>query len=286
MAVGSLVAFLVLSCIVNVVSSYVPNINARIAWAQDSSASPQEAWGKEGPVWVLPVHGTIEMGLAEFVQRTVQEAHEADAGLILVEINTFGGLVDAATKIRDTLLKSSVPVVVYIPHRAISAGALITLSGQRILMDPGATVGAAEPRPADEKTISYLRGEFEATAESMGRDPKVAAAMVDASVVVDNLSAAGQILTLTAAKAAEIGFIDHIVGSRAEALAAIGYSGRTVVETSPTWAEQVMRFVSEPTVAQFILSVGFLALLIELTSPGWGLPGFAGVTLLGRRNRK
>lgn len=257
------------------------HINGGLAWAQSSADAPVDTWGKEGPVWVIPVQGTIEMGLAEFIRRTVQEAHEAGAGLILFEINTFGGRVDAATEIRDILLESAVPTAVYIPNRAISAGALIALAGQRIVMSSGATIGAAEPRPADEKTISYVRGEFEATASRMGRDPRVAAAMVDTSVAIDGLVAEGQILTLTAAKASEIGFIDHIADTRAAALNVLGYGSRDVVEASPTWAEHLIRFVTEPTVAQILLTIGFLALLAELTTPGWGLPGFVGVLFLG-----
>lgn len=249
--------------------------------AQESTDAAMDAWGKAGPVWVIPVKGTVETGLAEFVRRSVQDAHEADAGLILVEINTFGGRVDAATEIRDILLQSTVPTAVYISDRAISAGALIALAGQRILMTPGATIGAAEPRPADEKTISYVRAEFEATAERMGRDPQVAAAMVDTSVVIDGIVAAGQILTLTAAKAAEIGFIDHVAETRSEALNVLGYHNREIVEASPTWAERFVRFVTEPTVSQILLVIGYLALLAELTSPGWGLPGFVGVIFLG-----
>lgn len=257
------------------------HIHEEVVWGQVAADASTDLWGKEGPVWVIPVKGTVETGLAEFVRRSVEEAHEADAGLILFEINTFGGRVDAATEIRDILLRSTVPTAVYVADRAISAGALIALAGQRVLMSPGATIGAAEPRPADEKTVSYVRAEFEATAERMGRDPRVAAAMVDPSIAIDGLVAAGQILTLTAAKAAEIGFIDGVADNRSEALRVLGYHNREVVEASPTWAERFVRFVTEPTMAQILLIIGYLALLAELTSPGWGLPGFVGVLFLG-----
>src|SRR5690606_1448155 len=99
--------------------------------------------------------------LAVFVRRAVAEAEAAGAAAILVEINTFGGRVDSATDIRDALLRTHLTVIAFIPDRAWSAGALIALAADHIAMAPGASMGAAEPRPADEKTISALRSEFE-----------------------------------------------------------------------------------------------------------------------------
>lgn len=161
-----------------------------------------------GVVWVIPVEGTIEPGLSEFVLRALRDARQAGAALILLEINSFGGRVDAATEIRDAIFASPVPTAAFVADRAISAGALIALATERIVMKPGATFGAAQPQPLDEKTLSYVRAEFEATAEGRGRDPLIAAAMVDASVVVEGLSGPGQILTLTAASALARGYAD------------------------------------------------------------------------------
>jgi len=130
-------------------------------------------------VIVIPIVGTIDEGLAAFVERSVEQARRDGADAILIEINTFGGRVDSATSIRDALLRAGRPVMAFVRERAWSAGALITLAAEKIAMAPGASIGAAEPQPAEEKTISALRAEFEATAERHGRDPRVAAAMVD-----------------------------------------------------------------------------------------------------------
>src|SRR5690606_24254452 len=140
---------------------------------------------RSGPVWEIPVSGTIDLGLAAFVRRSVADALESGAAAIVVRINTFGGRVDAAAEIRDALIGSNIYTAALIVERAWSAGALIALAADAIWMAPGASLGAAEPRPADEKTISALRAEFEAMAERTGRDPRIAAAMVDANVAVE-----------------------------------------------------------------------------------------------------
>lgn len=231
-------------------------------------------------VYLLHVSGTIDEGLAVYIQRAVQEAEGAGAEAILIEIDTFGGRVDSATDIRDALLHTPVPVIAYVPDRAWSAGALIALAADHIAMAPGASMGAAEPRPADEKTVSAVRSEFEATAQAHGRDPLVAAAMVDQRIAIDGLVAAGEILTLTARQAEELGFIDLVADSRGEALAYFGLAGARLQETEPNWAERLARFLSEPTVSSILLTLGFLGLLTEITTPGWGVPGTAGLIAL------
>jgi membrane-bound serine protease (ClpP class) len=117
-------------------------------------------------VYVAPIQGTIDLGLAPFVARTLQEATDAGAAAVIFEINTFGGRVDAAVLIRDALLNARVRTVAFVNKRAISAGALIALAAETIVMTDGATIGAAtpvkmgepgaSPQPVEEKTVSYV----------------------------------------------------------------------------------------------------------------------------------
>ncbi len=114
-------------------------------------------------VFVAPISGTIDLGLAPFVQRVLDEASAAGAAAVILEINTFGGRVDAAVKIRDALLNSPVRTVAFINKRAISAGALISLAATDIVISSGGTIGAATPvlaggagkaaLPVEEKTV-------------------------------------------------------------------------------------------------------------------------------------
>ncbi|EKP94966.1 NfeD family protein [Thermaerobacter subterraneus] len=248
-------------------------------------AAAQQAPPASGPpqrVLVIPVRGNIEPGLARFVRRGLEQARRSGAA-VLLEISTFGGRVDGATEIRDAVnaaAAAGVPVAAWVPDRAISAGALIAIAAPSLYMAPDATLGAAEPRPADEKTVSYVRAEFEAAARSRGRDPQVAAAMVDKDVAVPGLVERGHILTLTGERAREIGFIEGLAASRQAALEAAGWGGLPVDELVPTAAERVARFVTDPVVAPILLSLGMAGLVAEFYVPGFGFPGIVGLLSL------
>lgn len=96
-------------------------------------------------VYVISIDGTIDLGLAPFLDRTVREAKESGAAAVLLDINTFGGRVDAAVAMRDTLLNSKVRTIAFVNQRAISAGALIALACDTLVMVKGGTIGAAAP---------------------------------------------------------------------------------------------------------------------------------------------
>ncbi|HEY8424756.1 MAG TPA: nodulation protein NfeD [Limnochordales bacterium] len=231
-------------------------------------------------VYVVPIHGVIDLGLAAFVERAVAEARQAGATALMVDLDTPGGRVDAGEEIRDALLEAGLPTVAFVSRRAQSAGALVALASDYLIMAPGSSIGAAEPIPAEEKIISALRAEFEATAQAKGRDGRIAAAMVDKSIEIPGVVDAGKILTLTAAQAVELGFADALAQDRAAAAAAVGLAGARLVERSPNWAERIARFLTEPTVSSLLLTVGFLGLLYELASPGWGVAGSVGLVSL------
>lgn len=101
---------------------------------------------KEGPVvYLAQVEGMIDLGLAPYIERVFAEAEREGATAVVLQINTFGGRVDAAVQIRDAILKSPVQSIAFIDTRAISAGALISLAANAIVMAPGGTIGAAMP---------------------------------------------------------------------------------------------------------------------------------------------
>jgi len=224
-----------------------------------------------GEIVVVPIHGTIDEGMAHLVQRSVDEARARHARAIVLDVNTFGGLVSAATEIRDALLDSSVPVDAYV-ERAWSAGALVSLSASRIAIAPAGSIGAAQPIPKTVKTVSALRAEFQSTAARYHRDPRLAAAMVDADVAAPRYKEPGAILTLTAAQAREAGFADAIAPTFDDAVRDFGLAGTSRDTASYTFAEQVARIATNPDVSGILLSIGFLGLLIELQT----LHGIAG----------
>ncbi|TAM75517.1 nodulation protein NfeD [bacterium] len=233
-----------------------------------------------GEVVVIPIHGTIDQGMAHLVQKAVADADTSGAKAIILDVNTPGGLVDAATQIRDSLFAAHVPVIAFVSERAWSAGALVTLAAPRIAIAPGASIGAAEPIPATEKTVSALRAEFEATASRNGRDPKIAAAMVDKQSPYPPYDAKGQILTLTADEAVKLGVANETAATFEQVLEAEHLAGRTVRTAHYTFGEQLARFATDPVVSGMLLTIGFLGLLIEMQTLH-GIAGLIGIVSLG-----
>ena len=241
-------------------------------------------------VFRIPIQGTIDLGLAPFVSRVVKEASEAEGAVVLLDIDTFGGRVDAAVLIRDAVIEAPVRTVAFIDPRAISAGALISLACEEIVIAPGGSIGAAtpitggateKPEAADEKFMSYMRTEMRTTAERRGRRGDVAEAMVDREIEIEGVVENGKVLTLTTEEALNLKIADHEAETLEDALEVLGLSGATIEERDLNWAEIVARAVSEPTVSSLLMSIGFLGILIELYQPGWGLPGVVGLLSLG-----
>lgn len=260
--------------------------------AVPASAQQDALLAKPPPkVYVVPVTGTIDLGLAPFVQRVIDEATATDAAAVVLDINTFGGRVDAAVQIRDTLLRSKVRTIAFINKRAISAGALISLAAKDIVIASGGTIGAATPvqiggeakeaLPVEEKTVSYVRKEFRATAEARKRPLTVAEAMVDADVVIPGLIAKGKLLTLTTEEALKAKVADHRAETIEEALVAVGLAGAEIRRAQLNWAEELVRVLTNPIVSSILMTVALLGIIIELRTPGFGVPGALGVTSLG-----
>lgn len=216
-----------------------------------------------GQVVVVPIHGTIDDGMAHLVRRAVDEARDAHARALVLDVDTPGGLVRSATEIRDVLLAGGVPVDAYVA-RAWSAGALVTLAADRVVMNGAGSIGAAQPIPANEKTISALRAEFEATASSRHRDPRVAGAMVDGRIDLPAYKEPGRILTLTADQARAAGISEASVVSFGDALRRFGVAGAPRANAEYTLAERIARLATNPELSGVLLALGFLGLLVEL----------------------
>jgi len=139
---------------------------AGLAWALLASSAHAQA-----PVYRVPVTGVVELGLAPFIERSLEEAEAAGASAVILDMDTPGGRVDAAQRIADALQDSPVPVYTLVNRRAFSAGALIALATDEIYMRPGSVLGAATPvdgsgEKASEKIVSAMRSEMRALAEA------------------------------------------------------------------------------------------------------------------------
>ena len=258
--------------------------------ARPAADQAPRAPGSRPVVYVAPIHGIIDLGLAPFVERVLEDAAVAGAAAVILEINTFGGRVDAAVVIRDSLLRARVRTVAFVNKRAISAGALISLAAEKIAMADGGTIGAATPvemgapggpaQPVAEKTVSYVRKEFRAPAESRRRPPLLAEAMVDADVEIPDVIAKGKLLTLTTEEALTHKVADFRADSLEAVLEALDLGGADVRRAAPTWAETIVRFLTHPVVSSLLMTIGILGIIVELRTPGFGVPGALGIASL------
>lgn len=257
-------------------------------FASGGTSSAQDA---RPIVYLVPVAGTIDLGLAPFVSRVLDEADRAGAAAVILDINTFGGRVDAAVLIRDSLLHAKVPTVAFVNKRAISAGALISLAAEKIAMADGGTIGAATPvamgspgaapQPVAEKTVSYMRKEFRATAEARKRPPLLAEAMVDPDVEIAGVIDKGKLLTLTTEEALQHKLADFRANSVDAVLQSLNLAAADVRRAAPNWAETLVRFLTDPVVSSLLMTVGILGVIVEIRTPGFGIPGAIGLSSLG-----
>lgn len=250
-------------------------------------------------VYRVPIQDVIDLGLPSFVERAITQAEEGGASAIIFDIDTFGGRVDGATQIKDAILSCKVPTVAFINRRAISAGALIALSCEKVIMTGGGTIGAVTAvdlsgKKASEKVISYMREEMASTAEIRGRSALIAQAMVDEeiafesvvidgdTVVADDLqgSKEGKLITLSTEKALKYKMADDKAETFTEVLDLLDLTDAKVVDLRVSWSEKLVRFLTDPVVSSLLMTLGFLGLLFELQSPGWGIPGTIGIVCL------
>ncbi|MEM6648186.1 MAG: NfeD family protein [Bacteroidota bacterium] len=233
----------------------------------------------DGEVFIVPVHGTIDKPLSMYLERALADAEEAGAAVIIFDIDTFGGLLDAADLIRKDLLDTTIPTVAFIDKNAASAGALIAYATDRIVMVPGASMGAAtvvegmSGEAAPDKYQSYMRGLMRATAEAKGRDPQIAEAMVDETLEVEGISEAGQVLTLSAQEARKLGVADAILPSIDAVVDALGLTETQQVAHRESGAERLLRFFANPVLQSILMLMMMSGLYFELQSPGVGFAG-------------
>ncbi|MDQ0339634.1 membrane-bound serine protease (ClpP class) [Caldalkalibacillus uzonensis] len=239
----------------------------------------------DGLVYVVEVSDVVEKGLLAYMERAFREAEEAGADHIILQLHTPGGEVDAAEEIGNLIQFSSIPVTAFINTNATSAGAFIALNADQIVMAPTGTMGSAqvvhlEGQAADEKAQSHWKSRMAGAATAGGRDPIYAIAMVDPSVEIEGLVTDEQLLNFTADQALEHGYAEGIANNLQEVLQFIELENATVVEVEITWAERLARFITHPIVASILLSVASLGLILELYSPGFGVPGILGISAL------
>ncbi|WP_066294639.1 NfeD family protein [Bacillus sp. FJAT-29937] len=237
-------------------------------------------------VYVVPIQDTVEKGLFAYLNRAVHLAEEDKASAIIFDMDTPGGAVDAAGKIGKLLTSTDVKTISFVNKQALSAGAYIALNTDEIYMVPGSTMGSAaiidqQGNTAGKKAESYWFAAMEEAAKQSNRNPIYALAMADESINLPEVGAPkGQLLTLGAEKALEVKYSEGTFHNLNELLDHLGLSDAEVKTVEESFAEKIARFITHPVVIPILLSIGSLGLIVELYSPGFGLPGFMGLSAL------
>lgn len=251
------------------------------SFASGGLAQGDGAGTTSGLVVVIPINGVIEPGIGHFLGRSLDDAESLGATAVILDINTPGGRLDTVLEMRDELLDSPLRTIAFVNREAFSAGALITIASEEIWIAPGGVFGAATPvlgsETADAKTISAVRSTFRATAETRGRDPSIAEAMVDPSVVIPGLDSATTLLTLTSDQAMRYQYADGIAEDRGDLLDSLGLSGATIREMSPSPIETIVRWVTDPIVASLLIMLGLFLIVADAFFAGFGIAAAAGV---------
>lgn len=246
------------------------------------------ATGRECKVYTFPINGDIMPAQQRLVSKCLTEAREQETDLVVIRMNTYGGLVNVADSIRTMILNYPTPVWVYIDNQAASAGALIALAADRIYIHPGGSIGAASVvdqngQPMPDKFQSFMRATMRATAESHGqvieriengdtirrwwRDPQTAEAMVGRTVAD---STTVNVLTFTASEAVKNHFSEGTASSLEETLAQGGVETYTLTEYRPTTLDRLLAWLMNPVVQGIFVMMIVGGIYFELQSPGIG----------------
>jgi membrane-bound serine protease (ClpP class) len=210
-------------------------------------------------------------------KRAIENAQKLDADLIVIHMNTYGGMLDAADSIRTKILNSKIPIYVFIDKNAASAGALISIACDSIYMAPGASIGAAtvvdqEGKVLPDKYQSYMRSMMRATAEAKGRNPEIAQAMVDPKIYVAGISDSGQVLTFTVSEAIANNFCRAEVDDIKELLQNAGYEDYVFIEHKISASDKMIGWLLNPMISGVLIMIIVGGIYFELQSPGIGFP--------------
>jgi len=232
-------------------------------------------------VHVIPVEQTVERGLEAFLDRAIDTAVEQGADHILLEMDTPGGAVNAATNIVGKIQETEVPITTFVlgeNYGAISAGAYIALYTDNIFMQPGAQIGNASVidgagNAADQKVAQNWATEMRTAAQSSDHDrpPDIAEEMVNPDKPI----------SLSADEAVNNGYAEGKVDNREEVLAKLDLADAEIVEQEITFFETLTRWITHPAMISVLLAVGAVGLIAEFFTPGFGIAGLIGLSSLG-----
>ncbi|MBX2942152.1 MAG: nodulation protein NfeD [Cyclobacteriaceae bacterium] len=248
---------------------------------------PLMSYGQTKPkVMVMEIKAEIDPRMSRYVNLALDNAEKIEADYVIVEMDTYGGVLTDSKDIVDRILDLKVPIWVFINKDAASAGALISIACDSIYMASGATIGAATVvqggtgEAAPDKYQSYMRSIMRSTAEHNGRDPRIAEGMVDERIAIDGITTEGSVITFTTKEALKYGYCEAQVSSIDDILQRNGVPDYELIRFEISSVEKVIAFFLNPFISGILILVILGGLYFELQTPGVGFPILASITAL------
>lgn len=212
----------------------------------------------------------IDQSSQRLVTLGLEKAREAGADYILLDLDTYGGAVNAADSIRSAILRYEKPVIAYVNMQAASAGALISIACDSIYMRTGSSIGAATVvnQTGDvmpDKYQSFMRGMMRSTAQANGRDPHIAEQMTDTA----------NVLSMTPNEAIEVGYCEGICESEFEVAERVAGGNDFIIrnmEDDMSWIDKLLQFLLNPLLQSIFMMMIIGGIFVEIRTPGIGLP--------------
>lgn len=251
-------------------------------FAVEKADSTRRKKGKIEKVYIFDIKEEIAPPVRRLTQKAFKDAREKGADLIIIHMNTYGGMLDAADSIRTIILTSEIPVWVFIDNNAASAGALISIACDSIFMRPGANIGAAtvvdqSGKALPDKYQSYMRSMMRSTAEAKGRDPQIAQAMVDPRIVIPGIIDSTMVLTFTATEAEANGFCEGQFDNIESILAKYSVNDTTIIRQELSGIDKIIGILISPYISGILILIIIGGIYFELQTPGIGFPSAAAV---------
>lgn len=246
-----------------------------------------EVLAEQSEVYIIKVADAISPGTADFIKTGIKTAEEKAATVIIIELDTPGGLAESMRLIVQNILGSKVPVVVFVSPsgaRAASAGVMITMAADVAAMAPGTNIGAAHPVGAggkdidgtmSEKIINDMVAQAQSVAEQRGRNAQWVEAAIRESVSVTETEALKEnIIDLIAQDTDDL--IKQLNGRELRDKGVLNLANPKKVVLEETLRTKILKTISNPNIAYILMMIGLAGLYFELSHPGAIFPGVIG----------
>jgi len=260
------------------------NVMRILFYAVIALATASAGYAQKKKVMVMEIRDGIDPRMTRYVNLALKHAEETKADIVIIEMNTYGGIVTDAKDIVDRILAFKKPIWVFINHNAGSAGSLISIGCDSIYMAPAANIGAStvvdeRGEKALDKYQSYMRSIFRATAEENHRNPQIAEGMVDENVKIEGIKEVGQVITLTTKEAVQYGYCEGQVESIQEILS-LNKIDYELERFELSAADSIIAFFINPAISSLLILCIIAGIYFEMQAPGFGFPGLAAVVAL------